>query len=104
MSGPTSPPGKISPVNAPPCSSKMSLRLQTTLGEGEIKGGAVNCPDTPEHTSSCQTSNRDVEGSRGEPVMPKGRTKATAPTLHASVAKGATAQWQRQGVGEMLTI
>jgi hypothetical protein len=36
------------------------------MGEGVIKGGAVNCPDTPEHTSSYQTSNSDVKwASRG---------------------------------------
>jgi hypothetical protein len=76
ISGRTSPPGKISPANAPPCSSTESLWLQTTMGEGGIKGGAmgeggikggaVNCPNTPEHTSRQQTSNSDVEGaSRG---------------------------------------
>jgi hypothetical protein len=27
-------------------------------------------------------------GPRGEPAMPKGRTKTTTPTLHASIAKG----------------
>jgi hypothetical protein len=31
------------------------------MGEGGIKGGAVNCPDTPEHISSHQTSNSNVE-------------------------------------------
>ncbi len=36
------------------------------MGEGGIKGGAINCPDTPEHTSSCQTSNSDVEGASRE--------------------------------------
>ncbi len=36
------------------------------MGEGGIKGGTVVCPNTPEHTSSRQTSNSDVEGaSRG---------------------------------------
>ncbi len=67
MSSRTSPPDKISPANAPPCSSTKSLWLQTTMGErvitgeaigeGEIKGEAVDCPDSPEHTSSRQTSN-----------------------------------------------
>ncbi len=67
MSSRTSSPGKISPANAPPCSSTEYFRLQTTIGEGDIgggamgeggiKGGAVNCLNTPEHTSSHQTSN-----------------------------------------------
>ncbi len=36
------------------------------MGEGGIKGGAVDCPEIPEHTSRQQTSNCDVEGvSRG---------------------------------------
>jgi hypothetical protein len=36
------------------------------MGEGGIKGGAVDCPETREHTSRQQTSNSDVKGaSRG---------------------------------------
>jgi hypothetical protein len=31
------------------------------MGEGGIEGGAVVCPDTPEHTSSHQTSNSNVK-------------------------------------------
>jgi hypothetical protein len=100
MSGPTSPPGKISPANAPPCSSTKSLWLQTTMGEGGIKGGAmgeggieggaVDCPNRIPQNIQAAANPATVmsRGPRGELAMPKGRTKATMPTLHASIAKG----------------
>jgi hypothetical protein len=40
--------------------------------------------DNVEHTTATPRS----RGPQGEPATPKGRTKATMPTLHASVAKG----------------
>ncbi len=55
-----------SPANIPPNPSRESSLLGMIMGEGgikggamgewRIKGGAVNCPDTPKHTSSRQTS------------------------------------------------
>jgi hypothetical protein len=58
------------------------------MGEGGIKGGAVNCLDTPEQQAGNKPATAMLRGPRGEPAMPKGRTKAKAPTLHASIAKG----------------
>ena len=37
---------------------------------------------------ACTTATPMSRGPLGEPAMPKGSTKATAPTLRASVAKG----------------
>ncbi len=60
-----------SPANIPPNPSRESSPLGTIMGEGGIKGGAmgeggieqgaVNCPDTPQHTSSRQTSSSPAD-------------------------------------------
>ncbi len=48
------------------------------MGEGGIKGGAVDCPKTPEHTSRRQTSNSNVEGASRGAGNAQGEDKANS--------------------------
>jgi hypothetical protein len=112
MSGRTSPPGKISSANDPPCSSIESLWLQTTIGERKLKEGPWERGESKKGLSiapvpqNIQAGNKPATAMlrepQGESAMPKARTKARMPMLRASIAKGSQCKIaEKEGGGNM---
>jgi hypothetical protein len=99
MSGQTSPPGKLSPANAPPHALQQSLSGSKQLWErGELKEGSWEREELKERPlfapipqniqAAAKPATAMSRGLQGEPATPKGRTKATTPMLCTSIAKG----------------
>jgi hypothetical protein len=55
---------------------------------GELKEGPSIAPIPQNILAAAKPATAMLRAPRGEPAMPKGRTKATMPMLRASVAKG----------------
>ncbi len=70
---------------------------------GELNEGPSIAPIPANIQAGDKPATAMSRGPQGEPATPKGRTKATTPTLHASVAKGSQhTMAEAEGGGSMM--